>query len=213
MHDVVICVVEGLKRACRIMDLLWGEAEDALLTAVRLFHTANEVVGDGEDERREGFLRIWEEVGLASTLILPSTAVIDLCEIYFVQQLAVGQGQRSWAERAISDTEAYVGEGFAALSRDGSLTLYKETEVPWAPEGPLDQPLASARQEGFHLNQKNLPFASLPLVMYNDAFNAWGMDNKVRYTLRRVRGRDVIIPSPWRLPGKNEDRCTGHAFE
>lgn len=73
-----------------------------------------------------------------------------------------------------------MGEGFQVPRPGGASTSSKEVSTVWAQEGAPDNRLARIRCKGFSLNATNLPFANLPVVLYIDAFNSYGMGNKVR---------------------------------
>ena len=88
-----------------------------------------------------------------------------------------------------SDWVAYVGEGFAkrrpkrrrvGAGNPTHLPLpFVESSIPWSRSGTSSEPLFTTREPGFRHNVKNLPFASLPLVVMNDAFNCYQQSNKV----------------------------------
>ncbi|CAB1107965.1 unnamed protein product [Ectocarpus sp. CCAP 1310/34] len=64
-------------------------------------------------------------------------------------------------------------------SEEDSTQKYKVTHAPWCKEGTSEDPMFVVRREGFHLNNDNLVFFSAPVACYNDAFNCFGMGNKV----------------------------------
>lgn len=166
------------------------------------FRTASEVYGRRKEERRSGLVRVWETTGTASTTRVPSTAIKNLCEIYTVQEVELGRHEGDWEEGERTNMwDTYVAEGFvqarptssigrqvakkrrnavATATVEASPTNYVPWNEVWSREGTQEEALAVVRQEGFHHNVGNLPFASVPLVEYIDSFQAWGMGSKVR---------------------------------
>ncbi|CAB1102335.1 unnamed protein product [Ectocarpus sp. CCAP 1310/34] len=92
------------------------------------------------------------------------------------------EGGVRWA-----DWDAFVGEDFVVKRqkrrRQGdsfrSPPPFVESSAPWAREDTGDEPLFGIRKKIFRYNTKNLVFASIPLCVFNDAFNAWSMSIKI----------------------------------
>lgn len=135
--------------------------------------------------------RVWEEVGPRSRMVLNSTTLQDVCEIYTREEVFQGvhlnerwEGGLRWP-----DWGAFVGEGIATRRqkrrRDGgppvpARLFAPKPSTPWSREGMASEPLFSIRKPGFRFNQRNLVYAGVPLCIFNDAFNAWGMSTKAR---------------------------------
>lgn len=190
INDVAMCRLEGVDGAqpCRLLELFWAEESDALVMSVRRFQPASEVRDSGEGLMREGLIRVWEESDSSSKVDISTTEVIDLCEIYTSAQVDDGLHHMKWDEfEPSSEWGRYIGEGFVRRVRrrkrrnaaDEPLPPYDVSSEPWVPEGAPGESLFTIRAEGFWHNNDNLPFVSAPLVVYSDAFNAYGMSNKV----------------------------------
>lgn len=192
INDVAMFDIEDVGTVpCRFLELYWDLAQNVALVSVRRFRTRVEMRDVDGGERFKGLVRVWEEDGPHSKLTVRTSALQDVCEIYTRDEASLGvhfseewEGGVRW-----SDWDAYVGEGFTLRRPKRRLAgehpshtppPFIETSAPWSRGGTGTEPLFSIREPGFRHNVKNLPFASLPLVAMNDAFNALLMSNKVR---------------------------------
>lgn len=189
VHDVGVCDIDGTPSPCRILELYWDEERMQAMASISFFRNVTEVRDVGDEEKRRGLLRVWEETPAEGKLNrIPVSAILDLCEIYTVEEVQAGQHTGDWDQGLRSSSwGAYVGEGFVRAPakrrrRGGRGVGPKPQEVyrtPWNRQGTSEEPLFSVRAEGFHLNDSNKLFFSAPVTYYNDAFNCWGMGNKV----------------------------------
>lgn len=87
-HDVCMCEITGTPSPARVLELFWHEEKLQLMATVRQFRTAGEVQGGDEHQRMEGLLRVWEEAPAeGGTTLVPVSAMLDLCEIYTVEEV------------------------------------------------------------------------------------------------------------------------------
>lgn len=188
VHDCCICDVEGVASLCRILELFYDAERREVAVTVRLFRLAAEVRDVGEEERRGPLVRSWEDCTPGNELELKAADVLGLAEVYTPHEFAAGQHSGDGGQVGLSfPWERFVGEGFvkkAGKKRrqqgDAVPKPFKVSESPWSKEGTAEKPLFGLRCEGVHLNDMNLPFFSAPMAYFNDAFNAFGLGNKVR---------------------------------
>eukprot|EP00752_Nemacystus_decipiens_P012290 g10896.t1 len=178
VNDCCACDVGGEVTLCRLLEIFYDEVRRLVLVTLRLFRTVAEMRDVGEEERRGGLLRVWEDCTPSSHMELEATNVLGLVEMESPQN-PNGDGEHSFP------WDRYHAEGFATAAgnkrrhqRDAMLKPFKVLESPWHAEGPADKPLFGLRHQGVHLNDMNLPFYSAPVVFSCDAFNAWGLGNK-----------------------------------
>lgn len=171
----------------RVVELFYHEDRGEVVVTVRKFRTSVEVRDVGEGETRENLVRVWEDCTAGGETVLKPSEVLGLAEIYTADSVAAGQHLGEWdhGERYAS-WGAFVGEGFAIQCgkkrRRRDEVVLKPFEVaaePWSKEGTAENPLFGLRREGFHVNDANLTYYSAPVIYYNDAFNAFGLGNKV----------------------------------
>lgn len=206
INDVAMCTIGGRVLPCRLLQVFWDEAEEALLMSVRRFRSIKEVRGVEGPERHRGLMRVWEEEGSKSAVILHNSALEGACEIYTRGEASRSEHRKEprAAEERWGEEDAYIGEGFVMRrpkrGRDednGRQTPpFAVSKTQWWHEGSRESPLFGIRYEGFRENFKNLVFASLPLIVYNDGFNAYSMNCQVR----RIRSPHPLL-SPCILPG------------
>lgn len=169
------------------------------MVLTRPFRVALEVRGASEDQRRDGLLRVWEDVTPDAQMLLEAAEVLDVCEIYTGAEVDANKHKGGWELGARSpDWGACVGEGFVVVSAQkrrrpgaGAPRPYQVSHAPWSKEGTPDEPLFVLRREGTHFNHLNFPYYSAPLNLFNDAFSAWSKLNKVRSG--KVSPRDSAI--------------------
>jgi len=147
------------------------------------------VCGVEGPERSHGLVRVWEEEGLNSELVLHNSTLEGACEIYTRGEVSKDEHLKEpWAGGVRwADWDAFVGEGFVmrrTKRRRGEDNgqqppAFVVSKTRWWHEGSRDSPLFGIRYEGFRENFKNLVFASIPLVVFNDGFNAYSMNSKV----------------------------------
>lgn len=173
---ISVCVKCKINQCfCRALELFWDEDQSKVLILVRRFRTAPEVHNAGDDDTVEGLTRVWEEDGADSTTSLGATSVLDLGEIYTLDE--VGQGihnTETWAEGSRSEWGPFVGEGFVrrlgtkkrrrTSGAAASPPAFGISDTPWAREGTADYPVFTVRKPGFYLNSKKLPFSALPVL-------------------------------------------------
>lgn len=169
---------------CRALEMYWDEAQRRVLVAVRRFRTASEVRNAGDDDKVEGLIRVWEDTSANSNSILAATAVLDLGEIYTLDEVQRGShNTETWTEGPRSEWGPFVAEGFVRRVNPkkrghtgGSAAFppsFDISETPWAREGTgADYPLFTLRKPGFYFNRDKLPYFSAPCNWLNDAFNA-----------------------------------------
>lgn len=190
VNDVALCEfgVVG-SQPCRVMAQFWDEESEVLMASVRRFHKAEEVEGGPENGTTyEGLVRVWEEEGPQSEINVSCSSLLALLEIYTAAEVSAGlhKGDSTARDRS-QEWDTCVGEGFVTKQRrkrvrdsdGGVVPLYRVTSVPWLREGTPDEPLFTIRNDSFRHNVNNMPFASTPIVIYIDGFNAFGMGNKV----------------------------------
>ncbi|CAB1103383.1 unnamed protein product [Ectocarpus sp. CCAP 1310/34] len=184
----MVTMSDGNTVPVRLPEWYCDMEQDTLLVAVRRFRTRNEVCDVEGGERIERLVRVWEEKGTSSKVILHSTTIQDLCEIYTREEVSRSMHLEDEWEGGVrwADWDAFVGEGFVVKRqkriRQGdsfrSPPPFVESSAPSAREGTGDEPLFGIRKKGFRYNTKNLVFASIPLCVFNDACNAWSMSIK-----------------------------------
>lgn len=180
VHDCCACEVGGVLTLGRLMEIFYDDVRRLVLVTVRLFRTAAEVRGVGEEERRGGLLRVWEDCSPGSGVELEAAKVLGLVEMETPQNSSGDGGQpfpwdRFYAEGFVTTAGTKRRHGGDAMPKP-----FKVSEAPWHAEGTTDKPLFGVRHQGVHLNDMNLAFYSAPVVFSCDAFNAWGLGNKVR---------------------------------
>lgn len=188
VHDCCICDVDGVASLCRILELFYDAERGQVVVTVRLFRRAVEVRGVGDEDKRGPLVRAWEDCSPGNEVELKAADVLGLAEVYTPNEFEAGQYSVDGGEGGPSyGWERFVGEGFVEKTGEkrrqqgGAVrTPFKVSESPWNKEGTRDKPLFGLRCEGIHLNDGNLPFFSAPIAYYNDAFNAFGLGNKVR---------------------------------
>ena len=190
VNDVCVCLMGEEEVLCRALELYWDEEQHKVLVSVRRFHVASEVHNVGDDDTFEGLIRVWEEDGPNSIETLGVAAVLELGEIYSVDEVRRGVHTGAWVEGQRSEWGPFVGEGFVrrglasskkrrrAGGAAASPPSFDVSYQPWARGGTADDPLFHIRQAGFYLNKNDLPFFSAPCVWMNDAFNATRMGVK-----------------------------------
>lgn len=163
-------------------------------------------------------MRVWEDCTKGNEVDLGVHDILDVREIYTLAEVTADQhlGNCDLGVRSTS-WDACVEEGFVDSSKqkrrrfgESRPKSFKVTHSPWSKEGTPDDPLFVLRRKGFHLNHDRLLFCSAPITMCNDAFNAWGMKNKVG--LRRVTAtnnsdsvaRCVTHPKDFKIQSKNQ---------
>ena len=189
VNDVGMFTIDGTTLPCRLLQIFWDMAERALLVGVRRFRSKKEVRGVEGSERCNGLVRVWEEEGPESRLVLHNSTLEGPCEIYTRSDVSRDEHiKEPWAGGVRwADWDAYVGEGFVVRRpkrrRDENIgqqpPAFVVSKTRWWHEGSKDSPLFGIRYDGFRQNFRNLVFASLPLVVYNDAFNAWSINSRV----------------------------------
>lgn len=187
VHDVCVARVGNFPAPWRILEIFWDEEREGIMVRARPFRIALEVQGVGDAERRDGLLRVWEDETPDASKLVEVAQVLDVCEIYTQDDLDAKSHSGDWDLGPRSpDWEACIGEGFVASAHkrrrpgDPAPRPFAVSHAPWSTEGTPDDPLFSLRREGFHFNDGDLPFFSAPIKIYNDAFNCFGMQNKVR---------------------------------
>lgn len=199
--DVAMCVIGGMPKPCRILEMYWDCEQEAVLVSIRRFRAKPEVRNVMGRERRAGLKRLWEEHGRGCKIVVHNEDILALAEIYTADDVANSLHRKAeWegGERC-AEWGGFVGEGFATRVRsraqqkrrrgaEEAVTMpeFMASSEPWSRDGTQDEPLFGIRKPGFRHNEKNLPFVSLPLCVYNDAFNAWRMKNKVRFVRNTV---------------------------
>lgn len=192
VNDTCMCEVDGEASLCRILEIFYDGERRLVLVSVRLFRGAGEVRDVGEEVRRGGLLRVWEDCTPGNKLELKATDVLGLVEMGTPPDAGAVGGQHSSGGGHSFPWDSLFGEGFVRKAggrkrrhrRNAMSRPYHVFESPWCQEGSADKPLFGLRREGVHLNDTNLPFYSAPVVFSNDAFNAFGMGCKVRLVLR-----------------------------
>lgn len=192
INDVAMFLIDDIGTVpCRVLELFWDFAQNAAMVSVRRFRTRSEMRDVDGGERFKGLVRVWEEEGPDSKLTVCTGALQDVCEIYMRDEASFGMPLNEPWEGGVrwDDWEAYVGEGFALRRPKRRLAAehliyspppFVESSAPWSREGTGTEPLFGIRKPEFRHNFKNLPFASVPFIIMNDAFNALLMSNKVR---------------------------------
>lgn len=188
VHDVCVANVNGAPAPFRILEIFWdADTSERVMVRARGFRPASDVRGVGEEDKRQGLLRVWEDLTPEAEVVLDVGDVLDVCEIYARADLDAHKHEGEWELGARSDAwEACISEGFVVASAqkrrragDPAPRPFAISHTPWSVEGTPEDPLFSLRREGFHLNGDNLPLFSAPLTMFNDAFNCHGMGNEV----------------------------------
>ena len=190
VNDCCVCDVEGTASLCRMLELFYDAERRSVLVTVRLFRGALEVRDAGDDEKREGLVRMWEDLTPGNELELEAGDVLGFVEMKTPHEMAAEAGDDSSGNGSPGGHplpwDDFYGEGFVLKAgtkrrqqRDAMLRPFKVSVSPWRVEGPPDKPLFGLRHEGVHLNDMNLPFYSAPVVYHCDAFNAFGLGTKV----------------------------------
>lgn len=185
INDICMCNIEGDDVLCRILEMYWDENQSRVLVSARRFRTVGEVRDIDPPGNITDIIRVWEDASVDVGVTLAVTDVLDLAEIYTREEVVQGlHNADRWAEGPRNRTWGpFMGEGFVQASSrrkrrnagaDPSCN-FQVSQTPWSREGTKEYPLFSLRNAGFHLNRKNLPFFSAPIVFYNDAFNVTGM--------------------------------------
>ena len=118
---------------------------------------------------------------------------MDICDILPKTtdlHLALGASQYS------QNDEAYVAEGLVkkclaggqtgqaqACGSSGGGYTFLVIKDSWSKTGSTEEPLIHLRRRRVYHNNENRAFAAVPLIMYNDAFNAFGMSTQVNSLL------------------------------
>ena len=208
VNDVAMCSlgpVDAAPRTCRVLELFWDSAaKKEMVALVRPFFSAAQVSDRSGGGRHltvfdVRFLRLWEPLGKDESVIreIGTRQILDLCEIYSeasvrerkskpeewelgARQLAI-QPLPCVGVSFLTSTERGDGAGTRKRSTPGgavpSRTQYKVSE-PWSLEGTEDEPLFTIRGASYVHNVRNLPFVSMPLVLWKDGFNAHGLGTK-----------------------------------
>jgi len=166
---------------CRILELYFDEKEDGMRLTLRRFRTAQEVYGDRTDrDYFSGLPCVWEEVGKQSRFTAKPENLDDICYVLTPDEVRGGLHE---SEAYASATSVLVGVGFcerrrlARQQRQQSAFFPKRGE--WSKTGTTEEHLVDIRTDGFHMNDHNLPYASMPMVCYYDKYNATDMTNQV----------------------------------
>ena len=225
VNDCCVCDVGGVLTLCRLLEIFYDDVRRLVLVTVRLFRTVAEMRDVGEEERRGCLLRVWEDCTPGSRVELEATNVLGLVEMESPQNSNGGDGHSFPWDR-------FFAEGFATAAgtkrrhhSDAMLKSFKVLGSPWHAEGRADKPLFGVRHQGVHVNDMNLPFYSAPVVFSCDAFNAWGLGNKVRIVgwssvsskadisgVDTVRGRGVCIEARTLYLSARHDRSMVQTF-
>lgn len=167
VHDICVCVHEGVDLLCRILELFFYVERFAMVATARTFRMSAEVRGVGGQERREGLVRTWEDCTAGGEIVVEAADTLGLAEIYTADDVANGRHCGDWdqGERTAA-WDIFVGEGFVEKSGQsgGAWKPFEVAAEPWSREGTGDNPLFGLRREGFHVNNKNLPFFSAPVT-------------------------------------------------
>lgn len=200
VNDVAMFTIGvGMTVPCRLLEAYWDEESAALLLSVRRFRTRDEVrESEGVGNPRGSYA-----CG-RNKMVLDRETLQNVCEIYTHEEVAQSMHLNEQWDGGVrwSDWDAFVGEGFAERRpkrrRQGDQPLdsrpFVEASAPSSREGTAAEILFSIRKPGFRHNLKNLVFGSVPLCVFNDAFNAWRMSIK-------VRGKPYLLVSCLFIPG------------
>ncbi|CAB1103965.1 unnamed protein product [Ectocarpus sp. CCAP 1310/34] len=157
--NTCVCEVEGGANLCRMLEIFYGGERRLVLVTVRLFRGASEARSVGNEERRGGLLRVWENC--TCKLELKANDVLELVEMETPHEIAAAGHPYPW-------------DRFWR----GWPKPFAVTESPWCAEGPANKPFWGLRRQGVHLNDMNLPYYSASTVFHCDAINAFGMGCK-----------------------------------
>lgn len=208
VNDVAMCELDGTPTPCRVLELFWDEETAQVLASIRLFRAAAEVQGVVEAESPTGLTRVWEDATAKQNYVrIPVSAILDVCEIYSSEDTQANKHAGDW-DLGVRSTSwgGYLGEGFVRAKRRRRRRggdVLKPFEVfceAWSRGGTPEEAMFSLRGEGIHHNNGNEVFFSAPVTFYSDAFNVWGMGNKVGLLPRNIGGH---LPHPRRKPASS----------
>ncbi|CAN0299862.1 unnamed protein product [Ectocarpus sp. 4 AP-2014] len=175
--------------------------------SVRCFRDVHEVLGypyTSPDFTRDGLVRLWEEVGKASEVVLRERQrILDRVEIFTRREMEEGEHRRPWTgDGARRQGWSFSGEGFVEKRRGGRwLQLEDPLKKGWRRAGGVEEDYPNMRDPDVLHNTHNLPYIGLPVRLFADNFNAFDMSNPVRnITTYHTTDDDdlfVLILLPW----------------
>ena len=172
----------GDDHLCRILELYFDDKENEMRVTLRRFRTGQEVYGDRTDrDYHSGLPCVWEEVGGNSRFTAKPESLGDMFYV-FTPDEASRFLQESDGDACA--TRVVVGAGFCERRRPAGLqqrqlSAFVPKRGGWSSTGAPRKHLVNIRGEGFHMNDQNLPYASMPMVCYYDKYNATDMTNQV----------------------------------
>ncbi|CAB1108042.1 unnamed protein product [Ectocarpus sp. CCAP 1310/34] len=145
---------------CRVVRSFFDEQTRRLVVVVRCFRDAHEVLGypyTSPDFTRDGLVRLLEEVGTASEVVLRDEA-----------------RRQGWS---------FSGEGFVEKRRGGRwLQLEDPLKKGWRRAGGVEEDYPNMRDPDVLHNTHNLPYIGLPVGLFADDFNVFDMSNPTSKT-------------------------------
>ncbi|CAM9995268.1 unnamed protein product [Ascophyllum nodosum] len=170
----------------RLLALFWDMASSALVATVRMFHPVGEVGGNGDEKNHFGHHRMWEETGASAEIEVEPNALLHFCEILTPEEIDAGVHNEPWihGERVFHGW-TFVGEVFAESRRLRSNHSGGSTDLrlqvlpgkPWEKRGSDEDNFVDMQRQGIFHNDAGMPYKSIPLSMYIDAFRVYGWSN------------------------------------
>ena len=191
VSDFVMCDLRPDQSApadlapCRIVRLYFDESAGGIVVIVRRFRDGNAVLKlqPSDDKfRHEGLVRVWEELGAQSEVCIHGVdRILGLCEVVDSADINQNKHKLPWEGGERPPGWSFFAEGFTRWTSNDFVRISDGgRRRPWRRAGGEDENYPNMRSEGVHHNEQNLPFANLPLCIYVDDFNVFGMSNPVR---------------------------------
>lgn len=179
--------------------MFFDEATQRLVVVVRCFRNSNEVLGVDHSHRdfcRYGLVRVWEEQGNhAEVTLRDPSGLLDLCEVFTEKEASEGKHKLPWKEGERREGWSFVCSGFTKRKRGSHTYDLVHRRRPWRRAGGPNENFPDMRAPEVNHNIGRLPFISLPISLYVDDFNVWGMTNAVSggFVVRMIQDYNLWV--------------------
>ena len=182
-----------------MLRVFFDEATQRLVVVVRCFRNSNEVLGVDHSHRdfcRYGLVRVWEEQGNhAEVTLRDPSGLLDLCEVFTEKEASEGKHKLPWKEGERREGWSFVCSGFTKRKRGSHTYDLVHRRRPWRRAGGPNENFPDMRAPEVNHNIGRLPFISLPISLYVDDFNVWGMTNAVSggFVVRMIQDYNLWV--------------------
>ena len=175
--DVAMCTLNADQNAqpCRVVNMYWSTDEQTVVTTVRPFRLPPQVDSASTDifRRGTGLRRMWEQDSGDDDVVIKTTALKDLCEVYARDEVDRSLNEHKLKEppRLRGEEKAFIAEGFVRRNTKPPVPTgsrasgpkrgrrappstaprrwfdFKVSYAPWRKEGRPDDPRFSLRKE------------------------------------------------------------------